>query len=219
MREDQDRYTPALGFAWLNSLYDPVVRLTTREATFKAELLAQAGIETNHRVLDLGCGTGTLSIAVKQKHPHAEVYGLDADHDILSRAGSKAARAKVAISFDHGMSIDLPYPDNSFDRVVSSLFFHHLTSDDKRRTCVEVRRVLKPEGELHVADWGRAQNVLMRAAFLSVQLFDGFTTTAESVGGRLVRILEETEFETVEETTRYATPLGTMALYQARKSA
>lgn len=53
MREDQNEYTPALGYAWLNSLYDPVVRLTTREGTFKAKLLEQAGIETNYRVLDL----------------------------------------------------------------------------------------------------------------------------------------------------------------------
>ncbi len=219
MREDQDGYTPALGFAWLNSLYDPVVRMTTREATFKAELLAQAGIETNHRVLDLGCGTGTLSIAVKQKHPHAEVYGLDADRDILNRAEYKAARKKVAISFDCGRSTALPYPDKSFDRVLTSLFFHHLTGDDKRRTFAEVRRVLKPNGELHIADWGRAQNILMRGAFLSVQLLDGFATTADSVAGRLAKMLEETGFDAVEETTRYATPLGTMALYRAKKSA
>lgn len=219
MREDQNGYTPALGYAWLNSLYDPVVRLTTREATFKAGLLEQAGIETNHRVLDLGCGTGTLSIAGKRRYPHAKVFGLDADRDILVKAENKATQANVAISFDCGRSTDLPYPDNAFDRVLSSLFFHHLTSDDKRRTCVEVHRVLKPEGELHIADWGRAQNILMRAAFLSVQLLDGFATTADSIAGRLAGMLKETGFEAVEETPQYATPLGTMALYRGRKSA
>ena len=61
----------------------------------------------------------------------------------------------------------LPYPAAHFDRVVSSLFFHHLTWEDKERTALELLRVLKPVAALHVADWGRADNALMRGLFVA----------------------------------------------------
>ena len=72
------RYIPALGHAWLTGLYDPVLRFTMREATFKSQLVAQADLRPGHRVLDLGCGTGTLTVRIKQSQPDADlrtVYG------------------------------------------------------------------------------------------------------------------------------------------------
>jgi ubiquinone/menaquinone biosynthesis C-methylase UbiE len=83
------------------------------------------------------------------------------------------------------MAFELPYPDASFDRVISSLLFHHLTRENKERTLREVFRVLRPGEELHVADWGKAQNWPMRVAFLLVQMLDGFETTADNVNGLL----------------------------------
>ena len=68
-----ESFTPALGYSWLTSFYDPVVRWTTREAEFKARLLAQAEIRPRHRVLDVGCGTATLAMMVKRQQPDATV--------------------------------------------------------------------------------------------------------------------------------------------------
>jgi ubiquinone/menaquinone biosynthesis C-methylase UbiE len=153
-----DEYVPALRYRWLTPYYDALVGATTREKTFKKALIDQANLKSGHRVLDLACGTGTLSIWIKDAHPHTDVTGIDGDTDILSIAAKKAHQAATSINFKTAMSYDIPYPDEYFDRVVSSLFFHHLSMKNKIRTTTEIYRILKPGGQLHVADWGKAEN-------------------------------------------------------------
>lgn len=211
------RYIPALAYRQLTGIYDPLVRLTTRESTFKSALLRQARLLPNDRVLDLGCGTATLSIAAKQLQPLADVTGLDGDSDILRRARAKAARAGVALRLDEALSHRMPYPDSSFDCVLSSLFFHHLDRDHKCATLEEIRRVLRPGGTLHVADWGKAANAVMRGLFMGVQWLDGFDTTADNVAGRLPELMRDCGFSDVAETTRYSTLFGTLSLYRATR--
>ena len=217
MVKNRDEYIPALKYDWLTPLYDPLVRWTLRESTFKRHLVKQAGIDRGHRVLDLGCGTGTLTLLIKSHYPKAEVFGLDADPKVLAVARAKAAKAGLIVRLDHGMAFELPYPDASFDRVISSLLFHHLTREKKERTLKEVFRVLRQGGELHVADWGKARNWPMRVAFLLVQMLDGFETTADNVNGLLPEMFRSAGFEEVQEPTRYMTIVGALALYKARK--
>ncbi|MGH7772501.1 MAG: class I SAM-dependent methyltransferase [Candidatus Binatia bacterium] len=223
LREKQDNnraeYIPALRYHWLTTFYDPLLRWTLRESTFKRRLVEQARIEGGHRVLDLGCGTGTLTLLIKSHYPKAEVLGLDADPKVLEAARAKSARARLKVGFDHGVAFELPYPDASFDRVISSLFFHHLTHGNKELTLRESFRVLRPGGQLHIADWGKAQNMLMRAAFLLVQMLDGFTTTADNVRGLLPELVQAAGFESVQESARYMTIVGSLSLYAGRKPA
>lgn len=214
---DTSKYVPALGLHWLTPYYDAVVAATTRERTFKRALIEQASIATAHRVLDLACGTGTLSIWIKERHPHAEVVAVDGDPAILSLARRKAAGAGSSVRFHQAMSYALPYPDDHFDRVVSSLFFHHLSWTDKERTAREVYRVLRPGGQLHLADWGRSTNALMRALFLFIQLLDGIENTQPNVTGKLPTLFRATGFIDVRQTGTFSTMLGTMALYAAAK--
>jgi SAM-dependent methyltransferase len=211
------RFTPALGFHALTPLYDRVVALTTRERTFKRALLDQAAIEPGQHVLDVGCGTGTLAIAAQRRQPGVQVSALDADPAVLAIAMRKARRAGADITFELGRSSELPYADERFDRVLSSLFFHHLSWGDKLLTARQMHRVLRPAGELHVADWGRAGGLLSRSAFLAVQLLDGFDTTSDNVAGLLPTLFESAGFRHVEETHRIPTPLGIVSLYRAVK--
>lgn len=217
MDKDRTDYIPPLRYSWLTGLYDPTLRLFLREGTFKKRLVESAKIEQGHRVLDLGCGTGTLSLLIKTTQPGAEVIGIDADPKALGIARAKASKATLAITLDLGMSFDLPYLDSSFDRILSSLLFHHLTLENKKRTLQEVFRVLRPGGEVHVADWGKAQNVVMRAAFVFVQAIDGLGTTRDNVRGLLPELIREARFEAVQETARYKTVMGTLSQYRARK--
>lgn len=211
------RYIPALGHAWLTGLYDPILRLTMREATFKSQLVAQADLRPGHRVLDLGCGTGTLTVQIKQLQPDAEVVGLDGDGDVLRRAAAKRERAGVAFDLVEGFSDRLPFADMSFDRVLTSLLLHHLTTDAKRRTLAEVFRVLRPGGQVHVADWGAPQGPLMRAAFVIVQLVDGFTTTDDNVKGRIPAMLRDAGLVDVGVTGHLRTVYGTLSLIRGER--
>lgn len=208
-------FLPALRFKALTRVYDPAVRWTTREDTFKQRLLEQAEVESGDRVLDLGCGTGTLAIMVKGRRPDAEVVGLDADPEMLGRAEAKAAEAGVEVGFDQGLSGQLPYPDDSFDLVLSSLFFHHLVLGDKRTTVAEIARVLKPGGRLHVADWGKPQDPLMAALSLVIRYGDGPEPTRDNLSGRLPRIFEEGGLVDVAELGTLRTILGSLAFYRA----
>jgi hypothetical protein len=79
----------------------------------------------------------------------------------------------------------------------------------------EVKRILKPTGQLHIADWGKATNPLMRALFLPIQLLDGFQNTQDNVSGKLVRLLEQTAFAHIGVRKTFVTMFGTMALYSA----
>jgi len=210
-------YLPALRFPALTRIYDPLVRATTREGRFKELLIEQAAPGPGQRVLDLGCGTGTLAIEVKRREPRVEMAGLDADPEMLSRARRKAERAGVTLELDEGLATQLPYEDGSFDLVLSTLFFHHLDPQPKRRSAEEIARVLRDNGELHVADWGRPSDPAMAMAFLGIRLLDGFENTAENYRGELPAIFEEAGLEGAEQTDRLRTPFGTLALYRARR--
>jgi ubiquinone/menaquinone biosynthesis C-methylase UbiE len=219
MNEDRTNYIPALRYEWLTGFYDMVMERMMRETEFKQALVHQARVTKDYQVLDLGCGTATLTLLIKQAHPEAKVTGLDGDPKALEIARDKIAKSGLTITLDEGMAFNLPYPDNSFDRVFSGLLFHHLTREDKERTLKEVYRVLRPGGELHVADWGKARNALMRSAFFLVQMLDGFKTTTDNVNGLLPEFFSKAGLKEIKEAARYATMFGTMALYKASKPA
>lgn len=150
---------PAAGSDWALPLYDPLVKLMGAQK-IRRILLEQAALQHGYRVLDIGCGTGTFAISIKQRYPNVEVVGLDPDPKALARAARKAKRARVAVQFDRGFADELPYANDSFDRVLSSFMFHHLHSEVKEATLREVRRVLAPSGSLHLADFEQSGGLM-----------------------------------------------------------
>ena len=152
MEEIQRSYLPAAGHDWMLPLYDLLVKLLGGDHARRA-LLDQTLIQPDHRVLDIGCGTGTLAVQIKRLHPDADVIGLDPDPKALARARRKAGRASVAVQLDQGFSDALPYANASVDRVFSSFMFHHLERGEKEGMLREVRRVLRPGGVFNLLDF------------------------------------------------------------------
>jgi len=216
MEASSGDYIPAARWRSLNAVYDPFIRLTMRERTFRGALLARIldGPEA-HDVLDVGCGTGTFVIQLARALPRAEVTGLDADEDILARARAKAEGAGAEVGLVCGRADALPFPDDSFDRVATSLVFHHLEPSVKRTALSEARRVLRPGCWLHIADWGRPHDLLMRIAFFSVRALDGFSNTRDNVEGRLAALAAEAGFASAEVTGRLRTAFGTLEYVDA----
>lgn len=212
----EDRYVPALRWHVLTPAYDAIVGLTTRERLFKLRLLEDADLKPGAQVLDLGCGTGTLAIWAKERQPEAAIIGLDGDPRILAIAERKARRHGARIEFREGLSDRLPFPEGTFDRVLSSLFFHHLAPHQKAATLREVRRVLRPGGELHIADWGAPTHAFFRGLFLVIQALDGFSNTRDHVNGAFPAFLVQAGFEQVEIRGRVHTVYGAIELLSAR---
>lgn len=206
-------FIPALGKDFLTPLYDSVLWFM-REKKFKTDLINQAQIIDESRVLDVGCGTGTLAIMTKALHPSAEVVGIDADPKILEIARTKAAKAGLTLTLEQGMAHELPYASNSFDRVLSSLFLHHLTTENKLRTFREVFRVLRPQGRFDVVDFGPPCTFYSR---LVARITVNNEEVAANLQGLLPEMLREAGFQNVDETQQFTTIAGALSFYQGQK--
>ena len=155
--ETRREFLPAAGRDVFLPLYDPIVSLMGG-ARAREELVKQANIQPNQRVLDLGCGTGTLVVLLKRKYPAAEIVGVDPDPKALQRAQKKVRRAGVAVQLDEGFADELPYEAGTFDRVLSSFMLHHLEEHEREKTLREVLRVLKPAGTFHLLDFAGGED-------------------------------------------------------------
>jgi ubiquinone/menaquinone biosynthesis C-methylase UbiE len=206
------RYIPALGFHWLTPLYDPVLKWVMREDKFKEILTARANIKSGMKVLDLGCGTGTLTILLKESYPNATVTGIDGDPDVLRIAREKSRG--LNIRWDEGLAFSLPYLDASFDRVVTSLVIHHLVRKDKYRAFQEIYRVLKPGGELYVLDFGAPHTPLAR--FVAAYMH-GLEEAADNFAGRIPQFIKEVGFDSAKEIENFLTVFGPLSLWQTVK--
>lgn len=205
-------YLPGMGHDRLIGLYDPLTRLIG-VAALHGELIDQAGIQPGHRVLEIGCGTGNLALQIAQRHPTAEVIGLDPDPRALARARRKAARRGRAVQLDQGFAEELPYGDHVFDRVVSSLMFHHLGPDEKGAALREVRRVLRPGGTLHLLDLGGAKvasdGVMARRSHRNPMLQD-------NLGDRIPQQMRAAGLaDAVEVAHRVRRVMGRITFYRA----
>jgi ubiquinone/menaquinone biosynthesis C-methylase UbiE len=185
MTNTNEEYIPALSYRFLTPFYDFIQKYIVRDVRYKMKLIEQANIQPGQHVLDLGCGTGTLAIMVKQAHPGAEVVGLDADPDMLKVAKYKSSQQNAPVKFEVGFTNKLPYPDASFDRVLSSIMIHHLKTPDKETTAREVFRVLKPGGQLHIIDFGKPYTWYGK---LLGPFLHGFEEANDNIDGRLPHI-------------------------------
>jgi ubiquinone/menaquinone biosynthesis C-methylase UbiE len=204
-------YLPAAGRDWLLPFYDVMAKVMGADQP-RRTLLDQAKVKPGHRVLDLGCGTGSLAIELKRLSPETDVVGLDPDPKALARARRKAARAAVSIQLDQGFGDELPYPEASFDRVFSSLMFHHLPADQKGPTLQAVRRVLKSGGEFHMLDFEGPEHAAN--GFLS-HLLHSSERLKDNSENRVLSLIAEAGFVDARKVDHRRMLFGHVAYYRA----
>jgi ubiquinone/menaquinone biosynthesis C-methylase UbiE len=143
------------------ALYDLRFRARSRgnERAFRAEQLDLAGLEPGNAVLDVGCGTGTLALAAKERvGSTGVVYGIDPSPEMIARARRKARKAGADVAFEVAVAEALPFPASTFDVVLISLTMHQLPPVTQHECIEEVSRVLRPDGRLLVVDIGGPQD-------------------------------------------------------------
>jgi ubiquinone/menaquinone biosynthesis C-methylase UbiE len=210
MTDTQRAYLPAAGKDWALPLYDPFVRLFGGDSARKV-LLDQAALHAGLRVLDIGCGTGTLAVLIKRLYPDVSVVGLDPDPKALARARRKVDREHLAVQFDRGFSDQLPYTQASFDRVFSSLMYHHLPHGEKESTLREVHRVLRPGGSFHMMDFAGTHD----HHGLFAHLFHAGERLSDNDKSAILELLRSSGFSSAEKIGARRLIFGPIAYYRA----
>lgn len=151
--------------------YDLLVNLLTfgRENRLRTQTIQQAAVRSGAAVLDVGCGTGTLTLMANAAAGECgRVYGIDASPEMIAVARQKAMQQKREVDFQTGLIEALPFSDGMFDVVLSSLMFHHLTPELRQRGLAEIYRVLKPGGRLTLVDMIRPRTRMQRMALMAL---------------------------------------------------
>jgi ubiquinone/menaquinone biosynthesis C-methylase UbiE len=160
----------------------------------EASILRLAQIKQGDKVLDVGCGSGRLTIAAqKWVGPSCEVVGIDPSGEMIQVARRNARRSGSKAKFEQGVVEALPFPDGSFDVVLNRLMLHHLPGELKQRGLAEMRRVLKPGGLCLVVDFEPPKSGWLR------MLVENHMTPMKDVDVRnYVPLMEQAGFTEIE---------------------
>lgn len=201
-------YLPAAGHDRYLWLYDPMMRVFGFRRAARA-LIEQAQLQPHQALLDIGCGTGTLAVMIKRRQPTVYLVGLDPDPKALAIAEKKAHRARMNVRFERGFANALPYKDAAFDRVFSSMMFHHLKKEERQGVLAEIRRVLKPAGRLELLDFAGRHHSLLGGLVHRHQ-------PPPAAADTLLERMRDAGFASADRIAGRRTVFGPIAFYQAR---
>ena len=198
---NQKTFTPALGYRFLTPIYDLVIGVLTRENNWRGKLIRLVAPKPGERILDVGCGTGSLAIRLSDLEPRAKIIGLDPDPDVLEIARGKAKRHGVNVVWKNGfLDQEMVADVGQVSKVVSSLVFHQTPMREKAKILSAMHGALNQEGQLFVADYGLQRTTLMRVLFRgTVQAIDGVHDTQPNADGCLPELIEASGFRGTEE--------------------
>lgn len=187
------------------------------ELKIKKKLIEYAFIHKNSKVLDFGCGTCTLTIMAKEYQPKASVSGIDVDIEIINKAIAKVRKKELDIFVtDYDGSI-FPFQADNLDNIISCLVFHHLDTDKKRQILLECFRVLRKDGRLTIADFGRSKSLMQRLLFNIIRALDGFKSTDANAKGLLPELIVKAGFTDIGIVHRFGTVFGEVQIISAKK--
>ena len=212
--EERREFLPAAGRNLFLPLYDPFVSMIGGDRA-RRTLVNQANIQPGQRMLDIGCGTGTLVVLLKRLYSDINVVGLDPDPKALKRAKAKAERARVPVKLDQGFGDKLPYQQGTFDRVFSSFMFHHLEEQNREQTLSEVFRVLNTGGSFHLLDFAGGHG----SHGLHARLFHSSERLKDNSVERMLELMKRAGFKQAKKTSDGSMLFGLLrtAYYEGSK--
>jgi ubiquinone/menaquinone biosynthesis C-methylase UbiE len=209
---DRRDYIPAFGKDALLPFYDLLTRALGMGKVYDT-LVAQAELADGLRVLEIGCGTGNVTVRAKRAAPGADVVGIDPDPLALGRAQRKV-HGLAGIRFEQAYAQELPFADCEFDRALSSMMLHHLDEDVKAGALAEVYRVLRPGGRLYIVDIGGHTTAHHG---LAARWMKHNPHAAGNLGDAIPRLLRTVGFDCAEVGTRRHRLIGQLTFYRATR--
>ncbi len=155
------------------ALYDRLAALTGFGLQLYRRAVAEIPLRQGMRVLDLGCGTAALGVAIAEQIGAAgRIHGLDLSERQLAHARRKVSGLQTPFEFHQGSMGKLPFEDATFDAVVSSLAFHAVSPQVRRDALRETARVLKPRSLFALVDLSKPRLGLVALLWLPSLLFE-----------------------------------------------
>lgn len=209
-------FVPALRYRKLTKLFDFFLGVTFPEKKIKQALINQLQLKGDEQILDFGIGTATLTIMIKERYPSVNIIGVDVDDDVIAIAEQKIKTKGLSIPIKKYDGQNLPFVGcQQFDKIVSSLVFHHIPTAAKRSLFNQLYRLIRPGGELHIADFGKAKNLYSKVAFGIFRRFDGKENTQINADGLLPEFVKGGGFSDVQIMSSFNTAFGTVDLLKA----
>jgi ubiquinone/menaquinone biosynthesis C-methylase UbiE len=212
--DSEHDYIPAAGRDAFLPGYDLLTRVLGMSRSYDA-FVAQAELAEGLRVLEIGCGTGNVTTRVKRAAPAAEVIGTDPDPHALARAQRKVS-GLAGVRFERAYAQELPFADGEFDRVLSSMMLHHLDDEVKAAAAVEMYRVLRPGGIVHIVDMGGAMTA--HDGFMARRMLRN-PHIAGSLGDAIPRLLRSVGFDASVVASRKHRFIGRLTFYRGIRRA
>lgn len=203
--ESKREFIPAAGFHFLANFYDAVFERFFLGGAFRKIIVHESKTQNGEKALDVGCGTGTQIIAIKKAHPDADIQGLDADENILKIAEKKLSENHItAVPLIQGFADEIPFPDESFHLVLTTLMMHHLLTPDKKKAFKEFYRILKRGGRVLLVDFGPPSNTLTKLITYPTRAnIREFEHTRDGLLGLYPDFIKEAGFVNVEEVAQF----------------
>ena len=216
MKNDKNKksFIAALKFKSLTSYFDIFLRSLMQEVKIKNQFIEFAQVKREEKILDFGCGTGNLLFMLAARYPNNELIGVDIDENILKIAHEKLLNKNMIIHLDNYNGTKLPYEDNHFDKVLSSLVIHHISTENKLLIFEELRRVIKPGGKIFILDFAKQKSIYSKTI---VQILRKLEPIDDNIKGLIPHILKKAEFHNVMDANYYKTWFGGLTIYHGEK--